>query len=581
MIVRKILLFSIIIILLVSCVSVKKLPFDSAEDRANSALIILGNPPGTYPVTNADIPELLGFTRDENPAVRHMAIFQLQQLNNTSFYEDLLPLLLDNDISVSRNTEELLLKDREDALVVLRKALNNEDSELRYKALDLLVKLEDRESLPLIIELFDEEQEELVEKAILSASKLADVNDKVLYETLLRPEPALRIGVIKTFNKLRDPTVLGTLLPYFYDPDIKVQNAVKFAFIDFGDESVPYLLNVLNNPAPQTQLAVLGLLEALQNKESILPIINLFGNENERVRARAVNTISTFKENAVDDLGESLESDDKDILLNSILLLGKIRTDEALDYLIPYLDHKDKEIREAVFDAILLFTESAGRKLLSIIDRRHKNLYSSAVKGLILLRDIRLIIDNQTSLFNRNNRSEVLIFNSSLDDLTSYLNDLSLSGLIVRDFTLIKEISLASLLLISSQRTIAESGSRYTTFYISKNDFLKKSDEALKLSFSYMRDYMSSKNPEDLEEAKKQQEFSNLYKESALNLNDELENYIGTTEEEKKMIDTFETSRQNIIDFYESVSLNRKILADEILAAFNLNYSDIVSGEIY
>ncbi len=47
------------------------------------------------------------------------------------------------------------------------------------------------------------------------------------------------------------------------------------------------------------------------------------------------------------------------------------------------------------------------------------------------------------------------------------------------------------------------------------------------------------------------------------------------------MIETFETSRQNLITSYESVSLNRKILADDILDFYGLNYSDIVSGEIY
>ncbi|MDA3810254.1 MAG: hypothetical protein PF518_07950 [Spirochaetaceae bacterium] len=579
MILKKNHLSLIFLFLFLSCATVK-LPFDTPEDRASSALIILGNPIGTYPVTNADIEELINLTKDENPVVRDMAVFQFQQLNNSSYYIDILPLLIDEDFSVARHTEELLLKDSEAAIFVLRQALSVDNKELLIKALDLLVKLNDRKSLPVIIELFNNENPEVVEKAIFAASKLADVGDKILYDTLLRPEVPLRLGMIKTFNKLGDPSVLGTLLPYFYDPELKVRNAVKFVFVDFGKEAIPYLLNVLNNPSPQTQLSVLGLLEALHNENSIDPIIKLFNNENERVKAGAINTVSTFKEMAVQNLGSALRSDDMEIVLNSVHLLGKIKNEDALNYLIPYLNHKNKKIREAVFDSVLLFSEMAGNKLLSIIDRRQEDLYNSAVKGLLQLRDIRLIIDNQASLYNRNNRSRVLILYSSIDDLTFYLNEISLSGLLIRDFTLIKKINLEAALLIDSQKEIRESGSRYTTFYISKNDFHKKSEEAMNLSFTFMRNYMKSKNSEDLEEAKKQQDFSKMFKQAADDLDVQLNNYIGSTDEEKKLIKTFEMSRENILTLYESVSLNRKILADEILSVYDLAYQDIVSGNL-
>ena len=570
----------LLIILLSSCSTIETLPFETEEEIGTSALIILGNPPGTFPVTITDIPELLEFTKNKNPAVRHMAIYQLAQLDSTSFYKDILPLLLDDDISVSRNTEELILRNEKQALDVFRAALNSDNTELKLKALDLLVKLNDRESLSHIIELFADIDENVVDKAIYSASKLADVNDKILFDTLLRTETALRVGVVKTLNKMGDSTVLGTLLPYFYDPDVKVQNAVKFAFVDFGDESIPYLLNVLNNPEPQTQMSILGLLEALKNRDSIPAIINLFNNENERVKAGAINTVSTFKEEAVDFLGESLSNENEEIVINSVSLLGKIQNDDALNYLIPNLNHENVNIRVAVFDAILLFTETAGNKLLRIIDRREKSLYESAVKGLIILRDSRLVVDNNTSLYNRNNRGQVFILHSSRSELISYLDEIDVSGLITRDYKFLKEMSIAASLLIKSEKDISDSGSKYTTFYISKNEFIKKSEEALQLSFSYMHNYMNSKNPEDLEIAKTQQNFSNLFKDAAVELEEQLVKYIGSTEEEILLIETFENSRKNLISLYESVSLNRKNLADNILSIYGLNYADVLSGNL-
>jgi HEAT repeat protein len=552
----------------------------TAEERASSALIILGNPQGTFPVSNSDIPELLNYSRDPNPAVRHMAVYQLQQLRSTSFYNDILPLLVDGDISVSRITEELMLKNEKASIEAFREALKSEDREMKLKALDLLIKLDDRESLAEIIALFSDSDGDVVSKAIAAAAGLADVNDKILFDTLLRPEISLRIGIVKTFSKLGDPSVLGTLLPYFYDPEVKVQNAVKFAFIDFGDQSIPYLLNVLGNPVTQTQLAVLGLLEALQNSESIPSIIELFKSENERVKTRAVYTVSTFKEEAVHYLGESLQQESEAVVISSIGLLSGINDDDSLSYLIPLLNHENLNIRNAVFEALLLFHERAGDKFLKILDRRNSDLYESAVKGLILLKDIRLIIDNETSLYNRNNRHQAFIQNSSYSDLTDYLENVTVSGLIVRDFTFIKEISLAAVLLIQSERKISETGSRYTTFYISKNEFLKKSEEALILSFTYMHNYMESKDPEDLETAKKQQEFSEMFKTAASDLEDQLENYIGSTDEEKRLIHSFESSRDKIVGLYESVSLNRKNLADDILSISGLTYKDILSGNL-
>ncbi len=550
---------------------------NSSEERALSALIILGNPQGSYPVTNGDIPELLEYSRDPNPAVRHMAIFQLQQLRSSSFFGDILPLLLDGDLSVSRNTEEFLLKNPNGAIPFFKKALESDNRDMRLKALELLVKLEDRDSLEPIIELFLDSDEEVVSEAIKAAAKLADINDRILFETLLRPEIPLRIGIVKTLSRMGDPSVLGTLLPYFYDPEVKVQNAVKFAFIDFGDQSLPYLLNVLDNPVPKTQLAVLGLLEALKNEDSISPIINLFDNENQRVSIRAIHTVSTFGVVAVQELGIALDSERDTVVIKSIELLSRIKNEESLDFLIPLLSSEKEEIRKAVFEAIILFDDMAGDRFLKIVDRRERDLYSSAVKGLMLLNDMRLVVDKNASLYKRNNRNLVFIRNSLYSDLVEYLNSLSISGLIVRDFTFIKEISLSAMLLIESEREISESGSKYTTFYISRNDFIKKSDEALKLSFTYMHNYMDSKNPVDLETAKKQQEFSEMFKVAAEDLEEQLIHYIGSTDEEKKLIRAFESSRDKIVSLYESVSLNRKNLADDILSIYNLSYSDILS----
>jgi hypothetical protein len=71
-----------------------------------------------------------------------------------------------------------------------------------------------------------------------------------------------------------------------------------------------------------------------------------------------------------------------------------------------------------------------------------------------------------------------------------------------------------------------------------------------------------------------------MIKQAAEDLDVQLNNYIGSTDEEKKLIKTFEMSRENILTLYESVSLNRKILADEILSVYDLAYQDIVSGNL-
>lgn len=563
-----------------SCATVQSLPMETAEEKASAALIILGNPTGSYPVTNGDIPELLEFSKDPNPAVRHMAVFQLQQLKSTSFFGDILPLLVDGDLSVSRNTEELLLKNRDAAVRVFRDALSGENSLLILRILDILVLLDDKDSLSEIIELFNSSDEEIVDKAVYSAAEIADINDRILFETLLRPETAMRVGIVETFSKLGDPSVLGTLLPYFYDPDVKVQNAVKFAFINFGSDSVPYLLNVLNNPVPETQLAVLGLLEALHDKNTISSVLELFSSENERVRNGAVYIVSTFGAEAVPALGEALRKDEENTVIKSIELLADVNNMDALQLLIPLLGHKNSRIANTAFDSILTFEEDAGDQFLKIIDRREYDLYESAVRALVMLRDARLVVDSNTSLFNQNNRNRAFILNSTQKELDDYLGSIAVSGLIARDLILIKKINQSASLLIKSEREISESGSKYTTFYISKNDFLKKSDEALQLSFSFMHNYMESKDPHDLETARKQQSFSEMFKTAAEDLDIQLKNYIGSTERERELIVTFEESKDNIISLYESVSLNRKNLADDILAQYGLTYKDIAAGNL-
>ncbi|MBN2658761.1 MAG: HEAT repeat domain-containing protein [Spirochaetales bacterium] len=576
---KPLIIFIFIVSLFFSCRSViEDLPMDNAQNRAESALIILGNPLGTFPVTLSDIPGLLAFTRDPNPAVRHMAVYQLGQLNTASYYSDLLPLLIDEDISVSRNTKELLLRNEKQAARVFREALTVEEKDLVLKLLELLVSIRDRESLEKIIELFLSEDKTIVDKAVSSAALLADINDRILYDSLLRPEPEIRIGIVRTFSRMGDPAVLGTLLPYMYDPEPRVRNAVKFAFVDFGEKSVPYLINVLNNPSPETQLSVLGLFEALKSASSIDPMINLFGNENQRVRERAVYTVSTFGVTALESLGQALENDRKDVVLSCIALLGKIRKSESLDYLMSLLDEENKEIQREAIKNILLFGTEAGDRFLSILDRHETEKYGYAIQGLTALKDVRLISDSGTSLYNRNNRSRALILYTDEKSVETYLSGLDISGLLRRDIGFIKKISLSSLELIKAEREIRVSGSLYTTFYISRNDFLKKSEEALKLSFSYMHNYMESREAEDLEKAKLQRNYSDLFARSARELETQLGNYVGTSEKEKLLIQSFEDSRTAIISYYESVSINRKNLADQILEEFGLTYNLVIEG---
>lgn len=565
--------------LFLSCRSIiNELPMETERERAESALIILGNPPGTYPVNISDIPQLINYTRDPDPAVRHMAVFQLGQLNVTSFYKDLLPLLIDDDISVSRNTEELLLKNKKRAAKVFRNSLFSKEKTLMLKMLDLLKKIDDQESLSSVIELFLSEDKEIVDKAVSTAAALAKINDKILYDSLLRPEAEIRIGIVKTLSLMGDPSILGTLLPYFYDPDIRVQNAVKFAFVDFGDKSIPYLVNVLNNPVPETQLAVLGLFEALKSQESIAPMISLFDNDDRRVRERAIYTVSLFKDTALDELGKALKSKNEQIVIQSILLLGKISDKKSLDYLMTMLESPNSQIREIAIQNILLFGTEAGDRFLSIIDRRDKDKYDFAVNGLMNLKDKRLIVDGSTSLFNRNNRSRALVLYANKEELKSYLTDLDISGLLKRDISSIGEIYQYSGTLTATVREIRETGSKYTSYYLSRNDFLQKAEDALQLSFTYMRAYMNNNNPEDLERAKNQKGYSEEFKRSAEELNNQLENYVGSGDRERELIHIFEESKSRIIDLYESVSINRKNLADQILKEFGLTYQLVVEG---
>ena len=107
---------------------------------------------------------------------------------------------------------------------------------------------------------------------------------------------------------------------------------------------------------------------------------------------------------------------------------------------------------------------------------------------------------------------------------------------------------------------------------------MKKSDDAMKLSFSHMHSYMDSRDPKDLESARQERINSDVYKQAADNLEMELQNYTGSTEKEKQLINTFEASRERIISLYDSVSINRKNLADEILLDFNLTYDRVLSG---
>lgn len=140
---------------------------------------------------------------------------------------------------------------------------------------------------------------------------------------------------------------------------LKVREAAAAALGDLGDpESLPALVELLDAPESDIRQAALMALGKLGDRRAVRPLIH-YGLDHPHSKFLAWDSVVKLGDEAVIDLLDALGHSDDSLVLESVVLVGRLKTPRAVPLLIQVVETRSR-----------LFRSHAAESLGQIADRR-------------------------------------------------------------------------------------------------------------------------------------------------------------------------------------------------------------------
>ena len=270
--------------------------------------------------------------------------------------------------------------------------------ELRFEALIGLGKIGDPESLPTLMQLFNEYPECLEPITALGFYKSSTPVSKLI-ERLQNPDSLYKEEIVRVLGEIGDPMATKILMELLHDEDRMVRYYSARALYKMGGRDVVQALcSLLNDPDEWIVINVLDILSKMKDPEAIPALVGQFEViRDSRLKAIIISSLSTFAEGKLLKTFESgLDSFDPRIQANSVEAISmlKIPGTEIKRKLKGFYGHPNNRVRanmcialakadpKAVFEEIgnMMVSQDASTRrsaayVLARIDCEKRNEY--------------------------------------------------------------------------------------------------------------------------------------------------------------------------------------------------------------
>lgn len=199
---------------------------------------------------------------------------------------------------------------------------------------------------------------EEIKLRVLSSANVQKMKDEQnvrgLVMALKHRDPAVAYEAVEALGEIGDPAAAGPLIEALTgDKYSGIRWKAAEALTQIGSESVPYLVNALENPDEDVRWKAAIALGEIGDKRAIDPLIRLLGDEDRFVRSRAAYALGTMGEQVIQPLSEVLSSGkNPDLRLGAVMALGRIQADPATRALIRATTDSREEVRQEAMTAL-------------------------------------------------------------------------------------------------------------------------------------------------------------------------------------------------------------------------------------
>jgi serine/threonine-protein kinase len=306
---------------------------------------------------------------------------------------DLIERLTGKDIAAKVYIIQMLGRfDRPDVRAALEREVEAENKIIRQAALGALTSLKGRiDPAVLCRRLLDPDMN--VQNAAVEALIRQNHPDtlKHLVEVLKDESELARRAAVEVLNEIGDTRSIKDLLSALGDDDWWVRARATDALARIGGPRViEAVLGLINDKDESIRRAAIEILNTTKDERAVRHLTKATEDEDWWVRERAADALGEIGDaRAIPAIIRMLEGDPRSVPA-AIRALAKLAGKDAVEHLVPLLDHKDKRIRAETM-AALAEAADAGQvegllrrlgKEVSVPDQSLSQAASSAIKRL-------------------------------------------------------------------------------------------------------------------------------------------------------------------------------------------------------
>ncbi len=226
---------------------------------------------------------------------------------------------------------------KEEARSFAVKLLKNPSSIARQEAIGALATLEEKSSIPLLIEMLKDPDKDVCGSAI---NTLGHIGNKSVVPALISmrgdTDRRIRVTVAVALRDIGDKSALPVLIEMLTDPDKDVRHLAVWALAAIGDKSaVPALFKALKDRDKKVQISAVRALAEMGEKTGIEILIEALKDPDEQLRVTAAYGLKGFHDaSAVPPLIEALKDKNMEVRIAAAVALGEIGDKRAIPGLV-------------------------------------------------------------------------------------------------------------------------------------------------------------------------------------------------------------------------------------------------------
>lgn len=204
------------------------------------------------------------------------------------------------------------------------------------------------------IALLEDEDYNIQTKAINALVKIGKRAVKPLTSKLDTQNNSLRLAVLETLGKIKDPVVVNSLIELLKDKDSSIRSKSAEALGEIGDKrAVEPLIAIIRDEDSWVRMAVAEALGKIKDPKAVEPLISLLKDEDSWVKIRAIEALMAFKDQrTVDPLISTLKDSNSSVRTRSAEVLGELKNPKAVPELIKALKDKETDVRMRSAEAL-------------------------------------------------------------------------------------------------------------------------------------------------------------------------------------------------------------------------------------